>query len=252
MIRALELLTFNLLSLPSLAALKTTFLNSILIDIESLHLYCNTPSPILGFSSMNNLVSKSTSILGLQTLCQTCLHSLIWEAVELLISKTAEKRRAPLFRSTTLELWASAAKSQLRSKLVSGNTCSKTSALLDQAYYVNSDISFGVAHRNTTATKEILGTDRQLSCRGRLLSRKMILIWLSAARGRFVRLPWIFAKCQKVKSAPSSRFWCFFTEWCFSKTWFLTNMIIGEFWVHNIPKFLKIFSFHNFFADFLT
>ena len=92
------------------------------------------------------------------------------------IAKTAEKRRAPLFRSTTLELWASAAKSQLRSKLVSGNTCSKTSALLDQAYHVNASISFGVAHRNTTATKEILGTDRQLSCRGRLLSRKMILI----------------------------------------------------------------------------
>ena len=220
MIRALELLTFNLLSLPSLAALKTTFLNSILIDIESLHLYCNTPSPILGFSSMNNWVSKSTSILGLQTLCQTCLHSLIWEAVELLISKTAEKRRAPLFRSTTLELWASAAKSQLRSKLVSGNTCSKTSALLDQAYDVNASISFGVAHRNTTATKEILGTDRQLSYRGRLLSRKMILIWLSAARERFVRLPWIFAKRSNQRHLAD--FDVFFTEW---KLWILGRRI---------------------------
>ena len=134
--------------------------------------------------------------------------------------KTAEKRRAPLFRSTTLELWASAAKSQLRSKLVSGNTCSKTSALLDQAYKLNGCISFGVAHRNTTATKEILGTDRQLSCRGRLLSRKMILIWLSAARGRFVRLPWIFAKRSNQRHLAD--FEVFFQKW---KLWILGRRI---------------------------
>ena len=118
--------------------------------------------------------------------------------------KNSWKKESSSSRSTTLELWASAAKSQLRSKLVSGNTCSKSRTLLDQAYGPNGFISFGVAHRNTTATKEILGTDRQLSCRGRLLSRKMILIWLSAARGRSLDL------CQKVKSAPSSRFWCLF------------------------------------------